>query len=193
MRLTTIFSALLAATLATAELAQVYIQPITPADSAAAPSLLAEVQYHASSPSASELTSYEPPDLPEDAELVRVGLYDAATSTWAASSVASVENFSKGFALTVLLSVDQKNRVVGASVKGVVIDAGQTRDFAPKAVVSVVGKGPQPELNKPVVLSPEGKKPVEEEEKSFLQKYVVVPSPPPQKPSALVAGCDDHY
>ncbi|MBE3047170.1 hypothetical protein IMZ48_32530, partial [Candidatus Bathyarchaeota archaeon] len=52
MRATTIFSALLAATLAAADLAQVYIQPITPTDPAPAPALLASVQYLPSNPSA---------------------------------------------------------------------------------------------------------------------------------------------
>lgn len=168
MRATSIFSTLLAATVAAADLAKVYIQPIT--DSAPAPVVLAEVQYQPSAPSASELTNYEPPELPEDAELVRIGLYDPSASTWSASSVASVDNFSKGYAPTITLSVDGKGRAVSASVKGVAIDAGQTRDFGPRVVVSVSGKGPQPELNKPVVLSPDGRRREEEEEKTFLQK-----------------------
>lgn len=168
MRATTIFSAVLAATLAAADVAKVYIQPVT--DSAPAPAILAEVEYQPSDPSAPEITNYEPPELPEDAQLVRVGLYDSSASAWSASSVASIENFSKGYAPAITLSIDGKGRPVGASVKGVVIDAGQTRDFGPRVEVSVTGKGAQPELNKPVVLSPDGRKPEEEEEKSFLQK-----------------------
>lgn len=170
MKATTIFSALLAATLAAADLAQVYVQPVSQTEPDTTPSVLAEVQYHASNPSASEITNYEPPELPEDAELIRVGIYDPSTSTWSASSLASAENFAKGYAPAIMLSVDHKGRVLGASVKGVVIDAGQTRDFGPQVVVSVGGKGAQPALNKPVVLSPEGKRAEEEEEKSFLQK-----------------------
>ena len=172
MKATTIFSAVLAATLAAADLAQVYVQPVSQIEPDTTPSILAEVQYHASNPSASELTNYEPPELPEDAELVRVGMYDPATSTWSASSLASAENFAKGYAPAIMLSVDRKGRVLGASVKGVVIDAGQTRDFGPQVAVSVGGKGAQPALNKPVLLSSEGKRPEEEEEKSFLQKCV---------------------
>ncbi|SPO03391.1 uncharacterized protein DNG_06074 [Cephalotrichum gorgonifer] len=171
MRVTAIFAALLPAALVAADLAQVYIQPITPADSPSIPSLLAEVRYNPLDASNSDLISYEPPELPSDAQLVRVGLYDASVSTWSSSSVASVENFSRGYAPTILLTVDHKGRAVSASVKGVVIDAGQTRDFGPSVVVSVSGKGPQPELNKPVVLSPEGKKVEAEEEKTLLQKY----------------------
>lgn len=171
MRATTFFSGLLAATLVAADLAQVYIQPIT-TGSEPAPAILAEVQYQLSDPSTSELTNYEPPELPEDTQLVRVGLYDPSASAWSASSVASVENFSKGYAPTITLSVDRKGRAVGASVKGVVIDAGQTRDFGPQVVVTVSERGPQPELNKPVVLSADGRKPEEPEEKTILQKCV---------------------
>ena len=60
---------------------------------------------------------------------------------------------------------------MGAALKGVRIDAGQTRDFGPKAVVLVDRLGSQPELNKPVVLAPNGKKVEPEPEKTMLQKY----------------------
>ncbi|KAJ3505643.1 hypothetical protein NM208_g16170 [Fusarium decemcellulare] len=70
-----------------------------------------------------------------------------------------------------MLSVDDAGDVRSVAFKGVRIDAGQTRDFGPKAVVITEKKGSQPELNKPVVLSPNGRKAGEEEQKSFLQKY----------------------
>lgn len=84
----------------------------------------------------------------------------------------SVENFSKGYAPHFVVTVDGKGDVLGASVRGVKIDAGHTRDFGPQAVVVVTGAGKQPDLNRPVVLSPEGRKLQPEQEKSFLQKYV---------------------
>lgn len=56
-------------------------------------------------------------------------------------------------------------------MRGVKIDAGHTRDFGPQALVVVTSAGKQPDLNKPVVLSPEGRKVQPEAEKSFLQKY----------------------
>lgn len=59
---------------------------------------------------------------------------------------------------------------MGVSVSSGKIDAGQTRDFAPKVLVKGMGKGKGPELNKPVVLSPEGKIAELEPEKTFLQK-----------------------
>ncbi|KAK3321109.1 histone chaperone domain CHZ-domain-containing protein [Cercophora scortea] len=193
MRLFALLPALLAATLAESRTVSIFIQPITAPETT--PSLLAEVRYEAveaSSPSsasepttpptttiASEVSSYEAPDLPEGAKLLRIGAYDEATGTWVSStSVLSVDNFGKGYSPHFVLSVDggddegnvDAGRVVGVACRGVRIDAGQTRDFGPQAVVVLTGKGKQPDLNKPVVLSPEGRK-VEVQEKTFLQKY----------------------
>ena len=93
----------------------------------------------------------------------------------ALTSVASAENFGKGYAPHFVVTVDDKGEeVLGVSVRGVRIDAGHTRDFAPQVVVVPTARGKQPDLNKPVVLSPEGRKVVEEQEKSFLQKYVLL-------------------
>ncbi len=161
----------MAATLASAapRTASLYLQPVT--SSNAAPTLIAELAYDTTDPGASEIASYEAPELPEDAKMVRIGVYDPAAKQWQSSvSVASVENFAKGYSPHFVLSVDTKGNYLGASVRGVRIDAGKTRDFGPQAAVVVTEHGKQPELNKPVVLSPEGKK-VVEEEKSFLQKY----------------------
>lgn len=80
-----------------------------------------------------------------------------------------MDNFGKGYSPTLILSVDQKGDAFGAALKGVRIDAGQTRDFGPQALLLVTEPGKQPELNKPIVLSPEGKT-VVPEEKSFFQK-----------------------
>lgn len=178
MLLAPLLSALCAATLAgaQAQTAQIYMQPIDSSSSAIAspppPSLLAEVTYDMDAPSLSSVVSFEAPDMPETAQLVRVGLYDAASQRWAAgTTVAAADNFSKGYSPHVVLAVDSEGRVVSASCKGVGIDAGHTRDFGPKVVVLPEAKGKQPMLNKPVVLSPEGKKVEPEPEKSFLQKY----------------------
>lgn len=166
--------------------AQIYIQPV---GATQAPAPLAEVSYDIAAPdTAAMVTSYEAPELPETASLVRIGLYDARAKDWAGStSVASVRNFGKGYSPHFLLSVDATNSgedgegerevtVLGASLRGVRIDAGQTRDFGPQARLVLAGRGKQPELNRPVVLSPEGKKIEKEPEKTFLQKFVQLPS-----------------
>ncbi|KAI1269766.1 cyclin-domain-containing protein [Xylariaceae sp. FL1019] len=149
--------------------ASIYIQAI--AASPPAPLPLAEIQYDALVPSSSEVLSYEAPELPDDAKLVRVGVYDPSAKEWTSStSVASVENFSKGYSPTLMLSVDRTGVPVSVALRGVAIDAGQTRDFGPQAMILVAEAGKQPDLNKPVVLSPDGKQ-VEPQQKTMLQKY----------------------
>ncbi|KAF6821305.1 hypothetical protein CSOJ01_00311 [Colletotrichum sojae] len=175
MRATTLLSAFFAATVAAAaeaRLAKIYIEPVSLAASKAAPVLLAEVEYDATNPSEATVASFELPELPEDgAKLVRVGVYDPTAAQWTSSvSVASTENFAKGYSPNILLSVDADGNVIGAGLKGVMVDAGVTRDFGPQAVVRVARQGKTPELNKPIVLSPEGKK-VVQEEKTLFQKY----------------------
>jgi hypothetical protein len=174
MRLFSILSSLLLAILVTAEphTASIYLQPVVAAPTEPAPALLAEVHYDTAVVDSTKVLNFEFPELPEGAEHVRIGVYDAKAKRWASStSLAHVDNFSKGYAPTIILTVNPSGRdVVGVAFKGVLIDAGQTRDFGPSAVVHEVSPGKQPELNKPVVLSPGGRK-VVEEEKTFLQKY----------------------
>lgn len=176
MRIFSLAAVLGAASVVVAEArtANIYIQPL---GSSSAPVLLAGLTYDSSAPdtaSSASVTSYKAPDLPESTELVRVGLYDTNQKQWAGStSVASAENFAKGYSPHFVLRVDGTSGeevVLGASVRGVRIDAGQTRDPEPQASLLLTSRGKQPDLNKPIVLSPEGKK-VEKEEKTFLQKY----------------------
>ena len=172
MRFTTVLSALCVITGVTAQqrTAQLYLQPLS---TTSKPEPLAEISYDPAAVGSSSIVSYEPPELDESTpSLVRIGLYDKKSAQWiSGTTVASSENFGKGYAPNLILNVDARGEVLSTAVKGVRIDAGQTRDFGPQAVVLVEAKGKQPELNKPVVLSPEGKK-VEEVEKTFLQKYV---------------------
>ncbi|KAI9170984.1 hypothetical protein HJFPF1_00463 [Paramyrothecium foliicola] len=165
------FTALYAAGLvnARARTADIYILPIA---TTGPPSHLAEVSYDTAALSSSSVVSWEAPEIHESTKLVRIGLWDSTAKSWiAGTTVASVENFDKGYSPTLMLSVDAKGDVQSVALKGVRIDAGQTRDFGPKAMVLLEAQGKQPELNKPVVLTPEGKKPGQEEEKTFLQKY----------------------
>lgn len=165
--------------------AQIYIQPL--GISSAPPAPLAEITYDLSnsgssdSPSSdglpqAEVTAYEAPEFPESSTIARIGIYDPSRKEWVgATSAASVENFAKGYAPHFLVNLvpGEKEVLLGASLKGVRIDAGQTRDFGPQVKLVVASRGKQPELNRPVVLSPEGKK-VEKEEKTFLQKCALL-------------------
>ncbi|KAI1825090.1 cyclin-domain-containing protein [Xylaria intraflava] len=149
--------------------AAIYIQAISATPASPVP--LAELQYDALAPADAQVLAYEAPELSPGTKLVRVGVYDPAAKDWASStSVAAVENFDKGFSPALMVSVDRAGVPVSAAVRGVRIDAGQTRDFGPQAVILVAEAGAQPDLNKPVVLSPEGKQ-VVPEEKTMFQKY----------------------
>lgn len=181
MRPTTLLSALLAggyAATAASLTIPVHIQPITLPPSP--PVLLAEIT-HNPSPSPedddnapTQVASYTPPSLPPATHLVRIGAYDGHTRQWTSSvSVASAENFGKGYSPHFVVNLDGKGEeVVGVVVRGVRVDAGYTRDFGPQVEVVRGGAGGQVKVNTPVVLSPEGRK-VVVEEKSMIQKYVV--------------------
>lgn len=201
MRIFSLASLLGAASVVYAEArtANIYIQPL---GSSSSPVLLAGLTYDSSAPdtaSSASVTTYEAPELPLSTELVRIGIYDTNQKQWAGStSVASTENFAKGYSPHFVLSVDGTSGeevVLGASVRGIRIDAGQTRDFGPQASLLLTSRGKQPDLNKPIVLSPEGKK-VEKEEKTFLQKFVPAPCPSPEAPCvamALHSSCQANY
>ncbi|PMD38914.1 hypothetical protein L207DRAFT_513400 [Hyaloscypha variabilis F] len=147
----------------------VYIQSV---ESSATPVIpLAEIKYNPSTLSA-ELASFDFPELDPDSKLLRVGVYDIATSSWKSStSITSAESFAKGYSPTLVLSLDAQGGVIGVSLKSAKIDAGQTRDFGPKVKVLKTAKAPTPALNRPVVLSPEGKLAEPVVEKTMFQKY----------------------
>ncbi|KAK3946149.1 hypothetical protein QBC46DRAFT_368949 [Diplogelasinospora grovesii] len=171
MRVLLFLSAILAAASVDGRTVSVFLQPVT---QQIPPSFLAEIDYDLSSPSepAAQVTGYEAPEISSNDDLVRVGLYDRSSGEWTSSTtVLSAENFSKGYSPHFILTTGPDGKeVLGVGCRGVRIDAGQTRDFGPQVIVQVTGKGKQVELNKPVILSPEGKK-VVQEEKTFLQKY----------------------
>lgn len=173
MRIHGFISALCAFSLANAAARTVEVS-IQPVEVSAKPAPLAAITFDITTQESATVDSYDAPDLPEDTKTVRVGLYDRKAKAWSSSTtVASVENFSKGFSPNIILSTDSQGHVTSVALKGVAIDAGQTRDFGPKAMVLMPSRGTQPQLNKPVTLSAEGKKVPEEQEKTFLQKYVM--------------------
>lgn len=68
------------------------------------------------------------------------------------------------------MTLAEQGEVLGVSVKGSRLDAGASREFGPKVVVRGTQKGGEPVLNRPVVLSAEGKVEVPVVEKTMLQK-----------------------
>ncbi|KAH6688409.1 hypothetical protein F5X68DRAFT_231036 [Plectosphaerella plurivora] len=173
--------ALAGAALVTANprIAQVYYQPITVAETTPLP--LADITFDPFSPSTAEVSSYEAPDLltafethpAGEEQLVRIGLYDPKKAAWISSvGVASAATFTeKGYSPHISLHVDEAGRVLGAGARGVGIDAGQTRDFGPQAVITVAREGKGVEVGRPVELGVDGRKKVEEAPKSLIQKY----------------------
>lgn len=146
----------------------IYIQSI---DSIATPVRpLADVKYNPSTLDV-ELSDFYAPELSPETKNVRIGVYDTATSSWKTStSVTSASSFAKGYRPTFVVSLDAQGGVLGVSCKSSKIDAGQTRDFSPKVKVLKTAKGKLPDLNRPIVLSPEGKVAEPEVEKTMLQK-----------------------
>lgn len=133
---------------------------------------LAEIRYDPSTLEA-EFSSYDAPEISSQSKLVRIGIYDPTTKSWQTStSVTSANSFNKGYAQTIILSLNVHGDVLGVSCKSAKIDAGQTRNFGPKVKAVRMVKGKTPELNRPIIASKDGTVEGEEPEKSFFQRWV---------------------
>ncbi|KAG9236922.1 cyclin-domain-containing protein [Amylocarpus encephaloides] len=151
---------------------EVSFQPISPTSTAI--QTLAELHHSTlfKGDTTAGVTSFDYPDLSPDIKLLRIGIYSSSLKKWTSSvSTTSAETFAKGYSVTFVLSLDVDGEVVGVTAKSAKIDAGATRDFAPKVKVVWGTKGRKPALNRPVVLSAEGKLEEPELEKTFLQRY----------------------
>ncbi len=141
------------------------------------PSKLALIEYSPLEPYSSVL-SYTPPVLPSSnpVELVQIGLYNSSTKTWLGSTVTSAASFEPEFQGTIRLHINAEGEIWRAAFHSsrkttpTSQDGSNTEDGKPKVDVVRPAPAPQPHLNKPVVLSPDGKVPEKEVEKSFLQK-----------------------
>lgn len=185
---TLLLTTLLLPTLSLAETLALYAWPL----SSPSPSPLATIQYtppslpSSTSPSTAipaKADTWTPPRL-DDAngdDLIRIGLYDAKTKSWT-GVVTSAASLVPGLEKKVTLRVDAEGQVWGLSfVAGVAPGprkagrakgtSGEDAKEAADVTVEIVGvhRGPEPVLNRPVVLSAEGKV-QEKEEKTFLQK-----------------------
>ncbi|KAA8912453.1 hypothetical protein FN846DRAFT_887216 [Sphaerosporella brunnea] len=128
--------------------------------SAATPTPLAEVSYN---PRSSAGGSYAPIATGDGKveELVRVGVSE--DKGW---SIVAPELVGRKDGVKVTLRVDR-----AGDVWGVEITEDKDAVGAPKVEVFRSEPGAVPALNKPIVLNPDGKVPVPEVEKTFLQKY----------------------
>ncbi len=130
---------------------------------------LAQIQYNPTTLEAA-ISSYEPPALETEDAIVKLGVYNNKLGAWERTTAASAANFAKGYAPVITLALHADGSVAGVSCKSERIDAGHTRDFGPKVVVTSMQHGNGPELNRPIALSPEGKVETPVKEKTLLQK-----------------------
>jgi hypothetical protein len=147
-----------------------YVSSVPASSNSAAissPIPLAQIEYDADQP-VGTLASYTPPTgsyAPD--HLIRVGLSDAKSGSWR-GIVTSAASFSEQYHKKIVVHVDDKGEPyhVGFSTSA--------KGSGSEVEVEIVKRspGPQPVLNKPIVLNAEGKLEGKEPEKSFLQKYV---------------------
>jgi hypothetical protein len=158
-----LFAALVAA--ASPSTVTVYAWPLD----AASPSPLASIHLSLSSNQLSgTVQSFTPPSQSKD-ELIRVGLYDSSTKSWngvATSSKSLAADVSK----KISLHTDKEGNVHHIGFSASTKLGGEEEDVVVEVIPMLAG--PEPLLNRPVVLNAEGKvdQPNPEEQKSFLQK-----------------------
>jgi len=156
--------------------------------SAAQPQPLAQVSYDPATKSSS-ISSYTPPEVAYSVDdLVRVGVYDDSDSKWR-GVVTSAATFDPKYQQKLLLHLDEAGNVwhvaistipMPKPVKGKIVNGKrQPPAPVPQIIVDVLlpTPAPQPILNKPIVLSPEGIVEAEKVEKTMLQKYVYTSKP----------------
>lgn len=147
----------------------------------AQPQPLAQVSYDLNN-KRSRITEYTPPTIPcTNEDLVRVGFHTSVDSKWQ-GVVTSAASFDPKYQQKLLLHLDDDGNVWHVAIstitkpkpkKGKMVKGKrQPPEEVPQIVVETVSPvpAPSPILNKPVVLSAEGKLEEKEPEKTFLQK-----------------------
>lgn len=116
--------------------------------------------------------SYTSPSLPGNEELVRVGFYRSPSESWSGVATSSL-NFGADRQKTLRLHLDGQGEVYHIGFGALPGTAAPSSD-AEQLLVEIVKQtpGPQPHLNKPVVVNADGQVDEKEPEKSFFQKCV---------------------
>jgi hypothetical protein len=135
---------------------------ITSPTTSAKPSIYGTISYNPKTLQAS-FTSAPSSKLPPN-PLAKLGVYDSATRRWRNAVVAHTDALRRGVCVVLYLAEDD-----GAEVRLVGLAEEAAEGGACVRVVRAV-KGPEPVLNRPVVLGEDGKVPEPEVERSFLQK-----------------------
>jgi hypothetical protein len=150
----------------------VYAWPL----SASSPKRYAEIVLPSSAGGTAEVRSKTIPKI-TDGELVRIGLLDGSKA-WSGVAT-SADSFKPGITQKISLHTDSDGQVTHIGFSSFKAAPAKEGAKSGDIVVEVVPieTGPQPVLNKPVVLNAEGKvdKPGQEDNRTFLQKYVYWP------------------
>lgn len=130
---------------------------------------LAKISYTSTN---ATVQSFTAPKIPPGDDVIRIGFHHSSNSGKWSGVATAASNFAPGLGRKVLLHLNAEGVVYhvgfkateqGSSAKG-------GKDGLDVEVVRM-RKGPTPHLNKPVVVSADGKVEDKEPEKSFLQKY----------------------
>ncbi|KAI4136179.1 MAG: hypothetical protein LQ347_000036 [Umbilicaria vellea] len=150
--------------------ATIYAWPFT----SAKPSKLAELTYDLGG-RINIINQFTVPTLsstPDD-ELIRIGVYDPVTKVWR-GTVTSALSFDPSVSGRLRINVNEAGDVWGASwhasVTKPLADALPAGQQIKQFDVVLTAPAPQPLLNRPVVVNPDGKVAEPEPEKSMLQK-----------------------
>ena len=135
---------------------------------------LAKVSYNSTH---ATLQSFTPPKIPAEDDLVRVGFFHA-TGSWVGISTAA-SNFDPELYKTLILHVNTEGTAYHVGFKATDVGGSHGAGKASSkdgltVVVKKIQEGSKVHLNKPVVLSPDGKLEEKEPEKNFFQKLVSV-------------------
>lgn len=142
------------------------------------PSTLARISYDSSSLK-SDLLSYSPPQKSlgaddDSGELVRVGLYSTPSNgrQWVGTitSLSSLAPKEGQGQLALRLYLSPSNEIYHVSLGPSSLPAAASTSDGPAVEVIPAETGPQPHLNRPVVLSEDGQNPEEVVEKTMFQK-----------------------
>ncbi|KAM3085440.1 hypothetical protein ACMFMG_002517 [Clarireedia jacksonii] len=138
--------------------ATIYIQPLDPSSSSSSElTPLLTLAYNPSILSSTIQEYFPPSDLPPSSTLALLGILDPLSPTPSpkpntSTTLLSLENFARGYTPTFLVTLDHEGRILGASAKSGVVDAGATRDFGPKVRLERVVRGKGPSLGPNIVL-----------------------------------------
>ncbi len=156
-----------AAAEATTSTVTVYAWPLA----APSPTSFATIAFSASKPIAEVNSLHLPPIPPSTDEIVRIGLYDPSTKQWRGTATAA-SSFAPGLARKLTIHVDEDGNAYHASLSAFELQGKSKKKDELQVEVIPPRPGPQPILNKPVVLNADGKvqQAEEKDQKTFLQK-----------------------